>query len=258
MMHDWSEQEEKMWERFPRCQDSNLRHPNDNRNDKCQRDYSGPPRKRKPDDLIATVDRPSWGKKSTMKEEFEKLLQKKCPWHPGANHAAINCYHLRRIFSNSGGGRKNKKPADKEPEDDDQEDQGRNPKFQDASKNINVIFGGDGDFNSRRDQKLLLREIMSVEPAVPRPLRWSEVPISFFCDDQWTSFSELGKFPLVLDPVVAELRLTKVLIDGGSVLNLIFATTLRKMGLDLRTCWFRASLPSTASSQVMRRIHLVW
>jgi hypothetical protein len=47
------------------------------------------------------VDRPSRGKKSTTQEEFEKLLQKKCPWHPGANHAAIDCYHLRRTFSNS-------------------------------------------------------------------------------------------------------------------------------------------------------------
>jgi hypothetical protein len=82
------------------------------------------------------------------------------------------------------------------------------------------------------EQKLLLREIMSVEPAAPRPLRWSEVLISFSRDDQWTNFLEPGKFPLVLDPVVAEVRLTKVLIDGGSGLNLIFASTLRKMGLD--------------------------
>jgi hypothetical protein len=74
---------------------------------------------------------------------------------------------------------------------------------------------------------------MSVELAVPRPLRWSEVPISFSRDDQWTSFSEPGKFPLILDPVVAEVRLTRVLIDVGSGLNLIFASTLRKMGLDL-------------------------
>jgi hypothetical protein len=75
---------------------------------------------------------------------------------------------------------------------------------------------------------------MSIEPAVPQPLRWSEVPISFFHDDQWMSFSEPGKFPLVLDPVVAEVKLTKVLIDGGSGLNLIFVTTLRKMGLDFK------------------------
>jgi hypothetical protein len=122
--------------------------------------------------------------------------------------------------------------VDKEPEDNDQGDKTHNVKFQDASKTINVIFGGDGDISSRREQKLLLREIMSFEPAAPRPLRWSEVPILFSCDDQWTSFSEPGKFPRVLDPMVVEVRLTKVLIDGGSGLNLIFASTLRKMGLD--------------------------
>jgi hypothetical protein len=38
--------------------------------------------------------------------------------------------------------------------------------------------------------------------------------------------------PLVLDLVVAEVWLTKVLIDGGSGLNLIFTSALRKMGLD--------------------------
>jgi hypothetical protein len=122
--------------------------------------------------------------------------------------------------------------VDKESEDDDQGDQVHNTKFQDASKTINIIFGADGDFGSRREQKLLLREIMSVEPTAPRPLRWSEVPISFSHNNQWTSFSEPGKFPLILDPVVAEVRLTKVLIDGGSGLNLIIANTLRKMGLD--------------------------
>jgi hypothetical protein len=107
----------------------------------------------------------------------------------------IDCYHLRRTFSNPDGGKKNKKLVDKEPEDDDQEDHGRNTKFQDASKTVNVIFGGEGDFGSKQDQKLLLWEIMSIEPAVPRPLRWSEVPISFSHDDQWTSFSEPDKFP---------------------------------------------------------------
>jgi hypothetical protein len=126
-----------------------------------------------------------------MQEEFEKLLQKKCPWHPGANHAAIDCYHLKRTFSNFDAGKKNKKPVDKEPEDDDQGDQGHNAKFQDASKTVNIIFWGDGDLGSRREQKLLLREIMSVEPAAPRPLRWSEVPILFSRDDQWISFRSL-------------------------------------------------------------------
>jgi hypothetical protein len=80
---------------------------------------------------------------------------------------------------------------------------------------------------------LTLREILSVEPATTRPLRYSKVPISFSRDDQWTSFSELGKFPLIQDPVVAGLQLTRVLIDGESDLNLLFASILNKMGLDI-------------------------
>jgi hypothetical protein len=66
-----------------------------------------------------------------------------------------------------------------------------------------------------------------------KPLRYSEVPISFSKDDQWTSFSELGKFLLILDPIMVGSQLTRVLIDGGSGLNLLFTSTLKKMGLDI-------------------------
>jgi hypothetical protein len=72
-----------------------------------------------------------------------------------------------------------------------------------------------------------------VEPATTRPLRYSEVLISISRDDKWTSFSEPGKFPLVLDPIMAGSQLTQVLIDGGSGLNLLFVSTLKKMGLDI-------------------------
>jgi hypothetical protein len=166
MMHDWSEQEEKMRERFPRCNDNNPWRPNDSSADKSQQDYSGSSPKRKPDDLIAAVDHPPRGRKTTTQEQFKKLLQKKYPWHPGANHAAIDCYNLRRTFSNQSNDKKNKS-KDKEPKDDDQGDKSHNVKFQDASKTINIIIGGDEEFSSRREQKLLLREIMSVELAVP-------------------------------------------------------------------------------------------
>jgi hypothetical protein len=96
---------------------------------------------------------------------------------------------------------------------------------------------------------LALREILSVEPTTQKPLRYSEVPISFSRDDQWTSFSEPGKFPLVLDPVVAGSQLTRVLIDGGSGLNLLFVSTLKKMGLDISKMLTLAELCSTASSR---------
>jgi hypothetical protein len=41
------------------------------------------------------------------------------------------------------------------------------------------------------------------------------------------------KFPLVLDPIMAGSQLTRVLIDGGSDLNLLFMSILKKMGLDI-------------------------
>ena len=43
-------------------------------------------------------------------------------------------------------------------------------------------------------------------------MKYSEIPITFSREDQWTSFSEPGKFPLVLDLVVQGSKLTLVLI----------------------------------------------
>jgi hypothetical protein len=150
MMHNWSEQEEKMRERFPRCTDLNQKRNNDNRADKGQQDFLGSSRKCKPDDLVAAVERPSQGKKSTTQEQFEKLLQKKYPWCVNSKHAAIGYFQLRRTFGSPGNGKKNKSMG-KEPEDEDPKDKSEIAKFQDASKTINVIFGGDEDFCSKRE-----------------------------------------------------------------------------------------------------------
>jgi hypothetical protein len=105
-----------------------------------------------------------------------------------------------------------------------------NDDFQEPDKTVNVLFGG---LPTRRSQKATRREVLNIEPAVPTPLRWSRVPITFYRVDQWASFSEPGRFPLVLKPVVAGSRLNKVLIDGGSGHNVLFTKTLKKMKLDI-------------------------
>jgi hypothetical protein len=61
--------------------------------------------------------------------------------------------------------------------------------------------------------------------------------------DQWTSFCEPGRFPLVLKPVVAGSRLNKVLIDGGSGLNVLFTKTLKKMTLDITHMLTKSTSP---------------
>ena len=74
---------------------------------------------------------------------------------------------------------------------------------------------------------------MAAEPATPRYLNWSEYPIQFSREDQWTSVGNVGHYPLVLDATIAGMTVTKVLIDGGAGLNIIFLEMLRKMGLQL-------------------------
>jgi hypothetical protein len=61
--------------------------------------------------------------------------------------------------------------------------------------------------------------------------------------NQWTSFTEPGRFPLVLKPVVAGSRLHKVLIDGGSGLNVLFTKTLKKMKLDITHMLTKSTSP---------------
>ena len=92
-------------------------------------------------------------------------------------------------------------PKKKPNKDDDDGDKKYPDGFRKRENVVNVIFGGDPSF-SKRAQKLLLREILSVEPAIQRPLKYIEVPITFSREDQWTSFSEPGKFPLILYPVI--------------------------------------------------------
>ena len=92
------------------------------------------------------------------------------------------CTILRKSFQ-SALATAQKKEQDKDDEDDKKDCNG----FQQQQNVINVIFGGDSSF-SKRAQKLLLREILSIEPAIQRPLKYSEVPITFSREDQWTSF----------------------------------------------------------------------
>jgi hypothetical protein len=44
-----------------------------------------------------------------------------------------------------------------------------------------------------------------------------------------------GKYPLVVDPVIGNVRLTKVLMDGGNSLNIIYTETLGLLQIDLST-----------------------
>ena len=67
--------------------------------------------------------------------------------------------------------------------------------------------------------------------ADPKYLDCSEHPITFSRAIQWSDIPYLGRFPLVLDPIIKDVRFQKVLIDGGSALNILFAGSLEELGI---------------------------
>jgi hypothetical protein len=77
------------------------------------------------------------------------------------------------------------------------------------------------------------REVCSVKVAALVYLDWSDKLITFDQGDHPDCVPSPGRYPLVVDPVIGNARLTKVLMDGGSSLNIIYAETLGLLGIDL-------------------------
>ena len=98
---------------------------------------------------------------------------------------------------------------------------------------VNFIYGGPSKPSCRRKLKLDNREVNLVFKHSVEPLRWSETPITFDRRDHWVHLPRPGAYPLMVSPVVSQVRLAKVLVDGGSTLDIIFASTLESMGYDM-------------------------
>ena len=61
---------------------------------------------------------------------------------------------------------------------------------------------------------------------------WNDTAITFNASDEPQFQSVRAPAALVVSPIVDGFRLTKVLMDGGSRLNLIYEETLKKMEID--------------------------
>jgi len=76
--------------------------------------------------------------------------------------------------------------------------------------------------------------------AVPQYLSWS---FTFDREDHPDKVVAPGVYPLVVDPIIVNTRLSKVLMDGGSSLNLIYLETLDLLGIDRGKPVGRIDLP---------------
>jgi hypothetical protein len=239
MTTSWADEEDKENAKYDAIRGKSKQNTcgsNNNNRDQGGRNnnYSGPNHKRNLDNTVTAIQRPTKDNSKKTSGGFKDLLKEKCPWHLEGNQTTKQCYQLRRALKDTPDprhphDRKGKKKAD----------EGNND-FEEPDKTVNILFGG---LPTKRSQKATRREVLNIELAVPTPFRWLEVPITFSRVNQWTIFSEPGRFPLVLKPVVAGSRLNKVLIDGGSGLNVLFTKTLKKMKLDITHMLTKSTSP---------------
>jgi hypothetical protein len=160
------------------------------------------------------------------------MLKEPCPYHQGpVKHTLEECAMLRRHFHKAGPPAEGGRARDDDKKEDHQA--GEFPEVRDCF----MIYGGQVANASAQHRKQECREVCSVKVAAPVYLDWSDKPITFDRDDHPDRVPSPGKYPLVVDPVIGDVRLTKVLMDGGSSLNIIYAETLRLLRVDLSLVW---------------------
>jgi len=95
-----------------------------------------------------------------------------------------------------------------------------------------MIYGGPSTQLTARQRKRERHEVFAARMAVPLCLSWSSTPITFDQDDHPDRVVAPGVYPLVVDPIIVNARLSKVLMDGGSSLNIIYLETLDLLGIN--------------------------
>jgi hypothetical protein len=93
------------------------------------------------------------------------------------------------------------------------------------------IYGGPIPHESRRNLKLMGWAINTVNLATPEYLHWFESPITFDRTDHLDCVPKLVRFHLIVDQLGGTTQPTKVLMDGGSGLNLMYLNTFKGLGL---------------------------
>jgi hypothetical protein len=155
---------------------------------------------------------------------FDDMLKKPCPYHKTpVNHTLEQCDMLKRFYGRDAA------KDDEAKKDGGDGDAGGFP----AVENVFLIFGGPTVDMSSHQCKRERHEVLAAKKAPPSFLDWSEDAITFSREDHANRIPNPGQYPLVVDPVIGNARFSKVLMDGGISLNILYAHTLRLLGIGL-------------------------
>jgi hypothetical protein len=181
-------------------------------------------------DLVAATEHRDPRKPPGGANLFDKMLKESCPYHQGPiKHTLEECVMLRRYFHKAGA------PAEGGKGHDNDKKEGNKAEEFPEVHDCFMIYGGQVANALARHRKQEHQEVCLVKVAAPVYLDWSDKPITFDQGDHPDRVPSPGKYPLVVDPVIGNVRLTKVLMDGGSSLNIIYVETLGLLQIDLST-----------------------
>ena len=150
-----------------------------------------------------------------------------CPIHDSTAHGLEECRVVKGIVEK----REHQRRAPRDDRDKDSGDEPAGLGFQHPEQTIATLHGGASSQPSRRQLKLLRREVCASTPAFGKgqELKWSDTPITFTRADHPASTAGVGRLPLVVTPTIHNLRVARVLVDGGSGLNLLCPTVFDAM-----------------------------
>jgi hypothetical protein len=150
-----------------------------------------------------------------------------------------NCRFLKNIYAKQLAQDDAPRTIDDGPRrDGDDDEQDRNPRHQyvNPTKTIHSIFGGKVSLESKRERKLLKQACLNVVNADdlisdPKLPAWSHREISFSRAYWWAAILEPSCFPHILDPCINNIWFERVLVDGGSSINILFHNSLPALKL---------------------------
>jgi hypothetical protein len=139
------------------------------------------------------------------------MLKESCPYHQGpVKHTLKECVMLQRYFHKAG------PPAEGGKAHDNDKKEGHKVEEFLEVHDCFMIYGGRVANASARHRKQERREVCSVKVVAAVYLDWSNKPITFDQGDHPDRVPSPGKYPLVVDPVIGNVRLTKVFMDGAA------------------------------------------
>ncbi len=157
---------------------------------------------------------------------LDDILDAQCPYHKDMRHTLRNC----RDFKHSVGHGRPFQPLPPPPRGEDQRTttalaSGGGEEVEPSCALTERSTSSSADTGRRRTEDNKSSTIARYwwrPPVLPPHTGGRSTRITFTRADQWLNFDHPGKYPLLVDPVIRESRVKKVLVDGGSSINVTF------------------------------------